>query len=106
MLNSRGWKYRTFLRQLCFFKYAAFAPRRGEFLESYYTLMRYLDDVVDGDAVLPEGYLDGIDYLAQKIAFSKKLVNPKDEVDYLMIYCFKLAEAFGEDFYPGDDRMV
>ena len=49
MLKTRGWKYRAFLRYLRFFKYAAFAPTRGEFLESYYVLMRFLDDVVDGD---------------------------------------------------------
>ena len=48
MLNTRGWKYRVFLRYLKLFKYLAFAPKRGEFLESYYTLMRYIDDVLDG----------------------------------------------------------
>ncbi len=49
MLRTRGWKYRAFLRYLRLFKYVALAPTRGKFLESYYTLMRYLDDVVDGD---------------------------------------------------------
>ncbi|MDO8928003.1 MAG: hypothetical protein Q7W54_03345 [Bacteroidota bacterium] len=38
MLETRGWKYRAFLRQLRFFKYVAFAPVRGEFLESYKSL--------------------------------------------------------------------
>ena len=52
MLKTRGWKYRAFLRYLRFFKYAAFAPTRGEFLESYYVLMRFLDDVVDGAFVV------------------------------------------------------
>jgi len=98
MLETRGWKYRTFLRYLRFFKYAAFARTRGEFLESYYTLMRYLDDVVDGDVPLPEGYSNESEYLSEKIKFSNNPVNPKDEVDYLMLYCFKLAEKFGEDF--------
>ena len=50
MLATRGWKYRAFLRYLRFFKYAAFAPIRGKFLECYYVLMRFLDDIVDGDA--------------------------------------------------------
>ena len=99
MLETRGWKYRAFLRYLRFFKYAAFARTRGEFLESYYALMRYLDDVVDGDVPLPEGYPNEKDYLSEKIAFSNNPVNPKDEVDYLMLYCFKLAEKFGEDFH-------
>jgi len=98
MLLTRGWKYRTFLRYLRFFKYAAFAPTRGEFLESYYTLMRYLDDIVDGDVSLFEGYLNESEYISEKIEFSKHPVNPKDEVEYLMIYCFELAKKFGEDF--------
>jgi len=98
MLDTRGGKYRAFLRYLHFFKYIAFAPVRGKFLESYYALMRYLDDVVDGDAVLSEGYSSESEYLAEKIAFSKNPDKPGDEVDCLMMYCFELAERFGEDF--------
>ncbi|MFO7720188.1 MAG: hypothetical protein R6W85_07095 [Gillisia sp.] len=98
MLVTRGWKYRAFLRYLRLFKYAAFAPTRGEFLESYYVLMRFLDDIVDGDAPLPEGYSDESDYINNKIRFSRNPINPKDEVDYLMLYCFELAEKFGQDF--------
>jgi hypothetical protein len=98
MLRTRGLKYRTFLWQLRSFKYLAFAPTRGEFLESYYTLMRYLDDVVDGDAPLPNAYTDETKYLLEKIKFSRYPLQPKDEVDYLMLYCFKLAEKFGENF--------
>ena len=98
MLATRDWKYRIFLRYLRFFKYAAFAPIRGEFLECYYVLMRFLDDIVDGDAPMPKGYLSGKDYLLEKIEFSKNTIHPKDEVDHLMVHCFKLAEKFGEDF--------
>ena len=71
MLKTRGWKYRAFLRYLRFFKYAAFAPTRGEFLESYYVLMRFLDDIVDGDAPLPEGYLNESDYILGKLSSRK-----------------------------------
>jgi len=99
MCETRGWKYRSFLRYLRFFKYIAFAPTRGEFLELYYTLMRYIDDVVDGDLPFPEGYVNESEYLSEKIAFSENPVNPKDEIDLLMVYCFKLAEKFEEDFY-------
>lgn len=99
MLETRGSKYRTFLHYLRIFKYIAFAPTRGEFLESYYALMRYLDDVVDGDVDLAAGYTNESEYISEKIAFSKNLINPKDEVDYLMMYCFEQAEKFGEDFH-------
>lgn len=98
MLKTRGWKYRVFLRYLRFFKYIAFAPVRGKFLEYYYVLMRYIDDIVDGDAPLPACYANEIDFVKDKIKFSQNQTNPKDEVDYLMLYCFKLAKRFGEDF--------
>ena len=98
MLETRGWKYRAFLRYLRLFKYAAFAPTRGEFLESYYVLMRYLDDIVDGDAPLPDGYVHESEYIINKIRFSNNPKDPKDEVDFLMLYCFELAKKFGQDF--------
>ncbi|WP_372768122.1 class 1 isoprenoid biosynthesis enzyme [Lutibacter sp.] len=98
MLKTRGWKYRAFLRYLRFFKYVSFSPTRGDFLESYYTLMRYLDDIVDGDAPLPLGYLDTVNFLKEKIQFSENPDNPKDEIDFLMLHCFNLAKRFHEDF--------
>jgi len=98
MLLTRGPKYRSFLRYLHFFKYIAFAPVRGEFLESYYALMRYLDDIVDGDAALPSGYSDETEYISEKIKFLKDVENPKDAADFMMRYCFDLAEKFAEDF--------
>jgi hypothetical protein len=98
MVKTRGWKYSAFLRYLRLFKYAAFSPVRGGFLESYYTLMRYIDDIVDGDLDLPEKYSDAVEYISEKIVFSENPVNPKDEVDFLMIHCFELADKFGEDF--------
>lgn len=99
MLKTRGWKYRSFLRYLQMFKYISFEPSRGRFLESYYTLMRYIDDVVDGDVPLPEKYRSETEYVLEKIAFSEKLASPEDEVDELMLYCFELADLFGEDFH-------
>lgn len=106
MLKTRGWKYRAFLRYLRLFKYAAFAPTRGKFLESYYVLMRFLDDIVDGDAPLPKGYLDESDYITEKINFSKNPINPNDEVDYMMLFCFELAERFGENFQAETEDIL
>jgi len=98
MLRTRGWKYRSFLRYLRVFKYIAFAPVRGEFLESYYTMMRYLDDVVDGDVSLPEGCGNEAEYIRGKIRFAQDPSEPSDEIEYLMIYCFALGRGFGCDF--------
>jgi hypothetical protein len=98
MLGTRGSKYRSFLQYLRLFKYVSFAPKKGKFLESYYALMRYLDDVVDGDIALPDGYLSESGYISEKIRFSQDPVSPKDDLDRLMVYCFDLASGFGEDF--------
>ena len=98
MLESRGWKYRSFLFYLSTFKYFSFSHTRGEFLESYYALMRYLDDIVDGDVPVPEGYLNESDFLTEKISFSNQPFNPKDEVECLMMYCFDLGNLLGQDF--------
>ncbi len=98
MLATRGWKYRSFLRFLRLFKYVSFAPKRGSFLELYYVLMRYLDDVVDGDAPLPEGYRTPREYLEEKIVFSQSLSSPRDAMDHLMLHCFELAKGFGAEF--------
>ena len=98
LLQTRGWKYRSFLRYLRFFKYIFFSPIRGDFLESYYTLMRYIDDIVDGYTPLPDGYHTSVEYVEAKLKFSRTLANPVDEADYLLLYCFQLADKFGENF--------
>lgn len=106
MLRTRGWKYRSFLRYLRFFKYISFTWNRGEFLESYYTLMRYLDDIVDGDAPLPNGYSNCADYILDKINFSHDPSKPVDEADYLMLHCFKVAGKFHEDFFSETEDIL
>ncbi len=98
MLEKRGWKFQSFIRYLRLFKYAALAPTRGALLESYYTLMRYLDDVVDGDAPLPDVHQDASAYITEKLRFSRFPDHPQDDVDYLMRYCFELASKIGTDF--------
>ena len=98
MLKTRGWKYRAFLRYLRIFKYISFSPARGKFLEYYYTLMRYLDDVVDGDAPVPKGFSKSSEYIKRKIQFSNNPVNPEDDVDHLILFCFQLADEINKNF--------
>lgn len=106
MIRTRGWKYKSFLRCLRMFKYLSFSPTRGEFLELYYVLMRYLDDIVDGDAPLPQGYSCASEFINEKILFSRKLSSPYDEADYLMIHCFELAEKFNQDVTEETDDIL
>ena len=98
MLQTRGWKYKAFLRYLRIFKYASFSPTRGALLESYYTLMRYLDDIADGDISLKDPQMGRPEYIEEKIRFCEDPTNPVDEVDYLMQYCLTLAQKMGQDF--------
>lgn len=98
MLATRGEKYKWFLRGLRTFKYASMSPTKGSFLESYYTLMRYVDDIVDGDAPLPERFQSSVEFVEEKIDFAKHSTNPRDPADYLMLYCFELGSKFGQEF--------
>jgi phytoene/squalene synthetase len=86
------------LRYLKLFRLIAKTPERADFLETYYTLMRYVDDIVDNDAPLPAGYTDAEQYLLDKIKFAGNPVGPADDVDALMLHCFQLGKSFGESF--------
>ncbi len=98
MLRTRGAKYGWFLRYLHLFRVISKTPAKADFLESYYTLMRYLDDIVDGDAPLPAGYDSAETYLLDKIDFFKNRPTPRDQVDHFMAYCMELGQSFGETF--------
>jgi len=98
MLLTRERKYKWFLRALRAFKYVSMSQTKGTFLESYYALMRYVDDIVDGDSPLPERFQSSVEFVEEKIAFAKHTTNPRDSADYLILHCFELANRFGQDF--------
>jgi hypothetical protein len=97
MLATRGEKYKWFLRALRLFKYVSLNPTRGELLESYYVLMRYIDDVVDGDAALPKEYASTTAFVEEKIAFSQGKCIARDSIDYLIAHCLVLGRSLGCD---------
>ena len=98
MLATRGIKYKWFIWGLRSFKYLSLNLNRGNFLEAYYILMRFIDDVVDGDAPLPNRFSSREKFVEDKINFARELSKPRDEVDYLMLFCFNLASKFNKDF--------
>ncbi|MEN8251454.1 MAG: class 1 isoprenoid biosynthesis enzyme, partial [Bacteroidota bacterium] len=98
LIERNSQKYKSFLRYLRIFKYVSLSPNRGNFLELYYVLMRYLDDIADGDLPSPAEYENNVQYIQSKIDFAVNPINPKDDIDRLMLHCFELAQKFESDF--------
>jgi len=98
MMCTRGPKYRYFLWALRASKYASCQLVRGAFLENYYALMRYLDDIVDDDAPLPDGYSSATEYMDRKIDFAREPVESIDSSEMVMAHCFDIGRQFGEEF--------
>ena len=97
MLSSHKSKYRWFLRTLRTFKYFE-GSTRGELLETYYFLMRHVDDIADGSNPrnLPIELRPA--YIERRINFVTDSKSPQDDADYLMLRCFNLAERLDLDF--------
>lgn len=104
MRQTRGDKYKGIIRGLEAFKYLMLlqtrgnvseALRRGDLLVSYYVLMRYIDDIVDKDAPLPTSVNSREEYVQRRLDFASNQVSPIDKADYLMLYCYTLAERLG-----------
>lgn len=101
--KRRSIKYRLFFTGLLlekyFFKYEQIpdAAKRGTLLRNYYFLMRYLDDIIDGDIILSqyESLASRISYLEAKLAYAKNLGEPQDNVDNMIKECYQLADEIG-----------
>ena len=101
--QRRNFKYRLFFSGLLFEKYIFKFDKipkykeRGLLLRNYYFLMRYLDDIIDGD-ILIKDYItidDKIKYLEEKLSNFTNKSNPKDDVDKMIKECLLLAEDIG-----------
>ncbi|MFH1054256.1 MAG: hypothetical protein V1740_07595 [Candidatus Woesearchaeota archaeon] len=109
MIERDPTKYSSFLFGLRAFKYLGVmrtggnvrdALRRGRFLETMYVLMRRLDDIVDGDSQLPEGYnKTQADYIEEKMGFFQYPSNPEDEIEELIIGFREQAREISDIFY-------
>lgn len=67
---------------------------RGRLMLAVNTGMRILDDIADGDRQPPPG-ISPIAYLEEKQAFIQNPEKPQDELDYLFVYCYQLADRAG-----------
>lgn len=87
------------------FSFRGFIPQvftKKDLLRNHYFLMREIDDIVDGDKALPEGYALVLEYVDQRIDFYEQLQNgkspdPIESADYLMIRSVELADKLGYD---------
>lgn len=101
--KRRSIKYRLFFTGLLlekyFFKHEHIpdAGKRGVLLRNYYFLMRYLDDIIDGDITIPkyESLASRIAYLETKLAYANNLGEPNDNVDMMIKECYQLANEIG-----------
>lgn len=112
MLSRDQLKYKSFIRNLRRFS-TAYAVQsanpvesrlRGEFLETYYALMRYMDDIADRD--MHPADCSPADYIRQKISFMKSGQEPEDICDKIIMQCRELASGFGEDFEQETEEIL
>lgn len=101
--KRRSLKYRVFfiglLLEKYIFKYDKLdkANERGTLLRNYYFLMRYLDDIIDGDITIKNYNLieDRIKYLEEKLNNFLCGLKPQDDVDMMIQECHNLANEIG-----------
>lgn len=76
-------------------------PRRVENLCDYYVAHREIDDIVDGDADLPEEEQSIEDFLWRKQIFLERGGIPADAIEQILLECFeRLEQATGETAVP------
>lgn len=98
LVKRRGHRGKWFHYGLKYLKFIPGNRIHGELLESYYTFMRYIDDIVDGDHPYRNVPYDlRPDFVEQRIHFARELQKPKDESDLLLLHSFELAHRAGID---------
>lgn len=98
--KRKNFKYRIFFIGLLLEKYIFKIDnydKRGLLLRNYYFLMRYLDDIIDGDIIINNYKTidDRINYLEEKLNIFIYKKTPKDNVDKMIYECHLLAHNIG-----------
>lgn len=116
MLRSRWPKYAAWFMGIAIFKriaqlgeFFSFVPgleyfedgmRRAEAIESIYTASHFVDDVVDRDAELPDGYASSVEYVDRIIHVIDGIDAPRDAIERLFVYGLGLARQTGVGVAP------
>lgn len=98
MLRSRPHKYKQWLRGMGAIRFLAilFGERiRAEIVVSLYAALHFVDDVVDGDALLPAQYSTTVEYVRSKIRYVTRPGAKKNDMEWLFGYSFDLAHKLG-----------
>lgn len=106
MLERNEDKFRQLIFLLKLAKYIPSCRTRGQFLEAYYVYMRAIDDVCDRDSPVPSGFDSAVEFVLDKLDFSRRLIKPRDNIDHTLLYCNRLASRFGEDFSSETDDIL
>lgn len=73
------------------------ATTRIELIEALYIALRLVDDIVDGDAPLPTGWISATVYVEHLISFVRDPRHPSDRIEHLLAYGFQLGRALQMD---------
>ncbi len=116
MLQSRGGKFGTFfyLMEMAGVAGAVILPKGKEritFLKTYYALMRYIDDIVDGDRPMPKGCTSAAVFVEELLAWNERHRNGEvtagdNPIQRLLAYCYETGTKFGEDFHTETDEIL
>ena len=93
MRQTRGEKYRGWLLGLASAQLLFPEKHAAELLLAVYAAMRDIDDCIDGDAPLPEGYVSGAEYARKTYSFLEHPRQPENRAEYLLGYAITLMSA-------------
>ncbi len=107
LVKRRGHRGKWFHYGLWCLKFIPGNRSHGELLESYYTFMRYVYDIVDGDHPYREmPYELRSDFVERRLQFAKELQKPEDESDFLLLRSSELAHKLGIDLSEETDDIL
>ena len=75
--------------------YSIIHSKRGKLMRYYYALMRYLDDIVDGDIKLNKKYISSKEYIGEMIDFSLNPIKPQNVEQEMIVCCYNLSHKIG-----------
>ena len=105
-LTRRNRKYRFWLTAMRYSGVFLRSRDRGKMFEADYLWMREIDDIADGDLIVPEGYASPVEYVDKKLNFLLRQNEPTDDVERLMGLCSHLSEKTGLNLFQARREIL